>query len=69
MTPKENEELLVGILSEKAKNLPDKLTTTTVKYPCKKVDKQWKITKVDTDTINVITANFGAFTEELENST
>lgn len=65
MTPQENEDLLVEILSEKAKDLPDNLTTKTVKYPLKKIDGEWYITEITADTTNVITANFGAFNEEL----
>ena len=68
MTPAENEELLSEILSEKAKDLPDSLTTATIKYPCIKEDGNWYITEIDEDTINVITANFGAFTTDLEES-
>ena len=68
MTPAQNEELLSEILTEKAKDLPDTLTTTTIKYPCEKENGNWIITEVNEDTINVITANFGAFTTELEES-
>lgn len=68
MTPKENEDLLVSILSEKAKDLPDSLTSTTLKYPCEKIDGQWVITKADDKTIDVITANFSSLTKELEES-
>lgn len=68
MTPAQNEELLSGILSEKAENLPDTLAVTTIEYPCQKENGEWIISEVKEDTINVITANFGAFTTELEDS-